>query len=133
MSSGDCIRDWEGHGLGVCLTSLKAVVEAAKEPVEEIALCSSMSIAGETPTVVVRSSTGGEADGSEGPQIADRSQTVVLDSSMQDDEFLAAGAGDWRGTGISLQATAISKPGPVVANLGEQTGLTGVRPDRGSW
>jgi hypothetical protein len=53
---------------------LEAVVEAAQEAVEEIALCSSMSIAGETPTVVVGSSTGGEADRSEGPQIADRGQ-----------------------------------------------------------
>jgi len=118
LSSSDRIGDWEGDCLGICLASLKA----AEEPVEQIALCSSMSIAGETPTVVVRSSTGGEAYGSEGPQIADRSQTVVLDSSMQDDEFLAAGAGDRCGTGIGLQATTISEPGSVVADLGEQTG-----------
>ena len=122
MSSGYSIRNWEGHGLGVWLTSLKAIVETAKEPVEEIALCSSVSIAGETPTVVVRSSTRGQSFGGEGPQIADRGKTVVLDSSMQDDELLAAGTGDWRGPGIGVEATAISEPGPVVPYLGEQTG-----------
>jgi hypothetical protein len=46
-----------------------------------------MSIAGETPTVVVRSSTGGETHGREGPQVADRGQTVVLDRAMEDDEL----------------------------------------------
>jgi hypothetical protein len=38
---------------------------------------------------------------------------------MQDDEFLAAGASDWRSTSIGLQATTISEPGSVVADLGE--------------
>jgi hypothetical protein len=119
LSSGDCIGDWKGHRLRVCLAGLKAVVEAAEESVEQIALCGSMSIAGETPTVVVRSSTGGETYGSEGPQIANRCQTVVLDRAMPDDELLAAGAGDRRGTGIGLLATTISEPGAVVTDLGE--------------
>jgi len=72
----------EGHRLGVCLASLKAVVEAAEESVKQVALRSSMSVAGETTTGVVHSSTGGETYGSEGPQIADRGQTVVLNSPM---------------------------------------------------
>jgi hypothetical protein len=121
LSSGDRIGDWKGHCLGVCLAGLKAVVQAAKESVKQVALRGSMSIAGETPTVVVRSSTGGETYGSEGPQVADRGQTVVLNRAMQDDEFLAAGAGDRRGTGIGLQATTICEPRAVVTDLGEQT------------
>jgi hypothetical protein len=40
--------------------------------VKQIALCSSMSIAGETPTGVMGSSTGGQTYGREGPQITDR-------------------------------------------------------------
>ena len=125
MSSGYCIRNWEGNCLGVCLTSLKAVVEAAKEPVEKIALCSSMPIDGETPTVVVRSSTDGETDGSKGPQIADRSQMVILDSPMQDDEVLAAGAGDRH----RLQAWTI-RTGSGRRRSPRADGLTGVRQDR---
>jgi len=80
-----------------------------------------MSIAGKTPTVVVRSSTGGETYGSKGPQVADGCQTVVLDGAMQDDPFLATCARDWRSTGIGLQPTTISESGAVVSDFGQQT------------
>ena len=41
---------------------------------------------------------------------------------MQDDEFLAAGAGDRCGTGVGLESTSVGEAGALVANLGEQTG-----------
>jgi hypothetical protein len=59
LSSGDCIGDWKGHGLRVCLAGLKAVVEATQKAVEQVALSGSMSITGESATVVMSSSTDG--------------------------------------------------------------------------
>ena len=55
-------------------------------------------------------------------QVACRSEAVVLNGAMQDDEFLATGAGDRRGTCVGLESTSVGEAGAVVADLGQQTG-----------
>lgn len=58
MSSSNRVGGWEDQVFGVGLAGLEAVVEAAKEEVEQVALCGSVPIAGHGAPVVVSSGTG---------------------------------------------------------------------------
>ena len=87
MSSGNCGTWWKSKRLCLELIVLEAVVQAPEEPVEEVALSSSVSGARESAPVVVSSSASGWAYRGEGPQIADCGQPVVLVRAMKDGQF----------------------------------------------
>jgi hypothetical protein len=59
LSSSKGRLDAEGALLVKQLVGLKAIVEASEKAVEQIALGCSMSITGQPPPIVMRSSTGG--------------------------------------------------------------------------
>ena len=122
MSSGKRVGMRERGFLRIGLAGLQAVVEAAEETIEQIALSGGVSIAGQPAPVVMSSSTGGEAYRCEGPQVAYGGEAAVLDRAMENDQFLATGACHWRGPGVRLEAARISEPRAVVADLGQQAG-----------
>jgi len=49
---------WEGDGFVVGLTGVQAVVQAAQEPVEQVALGGDVAVSGGLAAVVVGSGTG---------------------------------------------------------------------------
>jgi hypothetical protein len=58
LSSSNWLSHRKGLSLRIGLARLEAVVEAAEEAVEQVALCSGVSIAGHAAPVVVSSGTG---------------------------------------------------------------------------
>ena len=58
VSSSNRLGCREGQVFGIGLAGLEAVVEAAEEAVEQVALCGGVSIAGQTTPVIVSSGTG---------------------------------------------------------------------------
>src|SRR4030095_12058601 len=64
LSSGG----WEGPGFVVGLAAGQAVVEAAKQPVEQVALGGGVLVAGGLAAVVVGAGAGGGGPGSERPE-----------------------------------------------------------------
>ena len=58
LSSGDGLLSREGTLLGVGLPGLEAVVQAAEEAIEKLALSGDRSVTGDAAPIVVCSSTG---------------------------------------------------------------------------
>jgi hypothetical protein len=74
------------------LAGLQAVVELAEELVEQVALGLLVPVAGGAAGVAVAAGAGRGSQRRECPDRADGGQAPVLDMSVQDNGFLAAGA-----------------------------------------
>ena len=117
------------------LAGLEAVVELAEELVEQVPLGLVVPISGGAAGVVVAACARRCAKRSQSPDRADGGQAPVFDMPVQDNGFLAAGAGDWGGSGEGFQPAGVSEAGAVVADLGQDPG-TGQHPESGediSW
>lgn len=116
--------------LVVAQAGVKAVVKLAEELVEQVSLGLLMPVSGGAAGVVVSARARRGTKRSQGPDRADGGQTPVFDVPVQDNGFLAAGAGDGRRSGESLQSAGISEAGAVVTDLGEHPGA-GQHPQAG--
>jgi hypothetical protein len=116
--------------LVVELAGVQAVVELAEEFVEQVPLGLAVPVSGGAAGIEVAAGTRGAAQGGQRPNRADRGQAPVFDMPMQDNGFLAAGAGDRGGPGEGFQPAGVGEAGSVVADLGEHPG-TGQIPQAG--
>jgi hypothetical protein len=89
LSSGKVKSGWKGLRLSVELAGLEAVIQTAKEAIEQMTLGGSMPITSGSTAVVVGSRSRRGAEGGEGPEVADCRQTPVLDATVQDQQALA--------------------------------------------
>ena len=81
----------------VGLAGGQAVVQAAEEPAEEVALGGGVPVAVFPAAVVVVAGAGWGGDGGEGPDVTGGGEPLVFDAPVQHGGGLAAGAGDGRG------------------------------------
>src|SRR2546423_6156572 len=90
---GDFLCGGEGDGLVVVLAGDKAVVEAAEQAVEQVALGGGMPVAGVFAAVVVGAGAGGGGPRGERPDVTGRPEPGVLYAPGRDGPGLFAGAG----------------------------------------
>src|ERR1700752_5281226 len=96
MSSRGGERGWECMDFVIRPSGLQAVMELAEELVEQMALGLVVPVALGSACVEVAACAGRGAQRGERPDLAGGSQALVLDVSVQNDLFAAAGAGDRR-------------------------------------
>ena len=108
----------------VVLAGLQAVVELAEELVEQVPLGLVVPVSGGSAGIEVAAGARRGAQRSQCPDRADGSQTPVFDMPVQHNGFLAAGAGDWCGSGESLESAGIGETGSVIADLGQHPGTS---------
>ena len=111
----------ERCGFGIEDACAEAVVEAADESVEEVALRRKAPVSCSAAPVVVSAGSGRGSEGGEGPEISGGGEALVLDAAVVDGAGLAAGSGDGRGAGVGLHGTSVGEPGAVIAKLAQHT------------
>jgi hypothetical protein len=95
------------------LVGLEAVVELAEELVGQVSLGLVVPLSGGAAGIEVVAGAGRGAQRSQCPDGADGGEAPVLDVSVQHDDFLAAGPGDWCRSGVGLQAATLDKFAPL--------------------
>ena len=106
----------------VGLAGLQSVVQLAEEFVEQVSLGLAVPVSGRAAGIEVSAGAGRGAQRRQRPDRADGGQAPVFDMPMQHNGFLAAGAGDRRGSGEGFQPAGIGEAGAVVADLGQHPG-----------
>ncbi|GIF64155.1 hypothetical protein Ais01nite_21900 [Asanoa ishikariensis] len=84
-------------------------MKAPDHAVEEVALGGGVVVAGLPSAVVVGPGAGGVGEGSEGPDIADGGEPLVLDAASDYGPALAGGAGDRGCPGAGLETSRVSE------------------------
>lgn len=84
----------------VAQSGLEAVVELAKELVEQVPLGLTVPVSGCAAGVEVSAGAGRGLQRRQRPDRDDDVQAFVLDVAGEPDDLAAAGAGDGRGTGV---------------------------------
>jgi hypothetical protein len=95
------------------LVGLEAVVELAEELDGQVSLGLVVPVSGGAAGIEVVAGAGRGAQRSQCPDGADGGEAPVLDVSVQHDDFLAAGPGDWCRSGVGLQAATLDKFAPL--------------------
>ena len=87
----------------------EAVVQAADQAVEEVALGGGVPVADFASAVVVGSGAVCVGHGGEGPDVADAGQALVLDAAGEDGGSLAGGSGDRGCSGVGLESSGVAE------------------------
>lgn len=104
------------------LAGVQAVVELSEEFVEQVSLGLVVPISGGAAGAEVAAGSWGRAQRCQRPYRADGVEAAVFDMAVQDNGFLATGAGDGRRSGECFESAGISKTGAVIADLSEHPG-----------
>ena len=116
------LRVWEGDGLLVGLPGGQAVVQAAEEAVEQVALRGGVVVTGVSAAVVVSAGAGRGGQCGERPAVACVGESVVFDPPVHHRDRLAAGTGHGCRAGVGLKRAGVGEAGSVVADLGQHAG-----------
>ncbi len=116
----------ECFGFVVGLAGGEAVVQAAQVAVEQVAKRGGVAFAARLAAEVVLACGAWPSGCAEGPDEAGLGEPVVFDPAVLDRDRAARGPSDWGCAGIGFQRASVSEPGPVVADLGQDSGAVEV-------